>query len=192
MSATSPSKLQSMAASAPKLVRLAIEQTLADVIQQKEDIVHRVVKPRPQSRPNKGAYIRNMWSTPEGRAIMMARITHKTPRGRLKDVPRWGGWTNAKWLAAKAQAQKETKIIMADIVANGLLANDDLQSKEALTVAVEIMRMPISVRDKLQAARTVLEYTKMKPGSKTEGELANSAEAFLGALLHNEKSKKTD
>ena len=69
---------------------------------------------------------------------------------------------------------------------------DDSYAKEALQTAVEIMREPAQNRDKLTAARMVLDFTKTKPTSKSEVTIGK-AEAFLSSLLEGEdKEEQTD
>ena len=59
---------------------------------------------------------------------------------------------------------------------------DDVYAIEALETAVQIMREPSQSRDKLTAARMVLDFTKTKPVAKSEVTIGK-AEAFLESLL---------
>jgi hypothetical protein len=59
---------------------------------------------------------------------------------------------------------------------------------EALTTAVEIMRSPDATRDRLQAARLVLDFTKQKPATKSEMAISQ-AESFLEGLLKEEEQQ---
>jgi hypothetical protein len=59
---------------------------------------------------------------------------------------------------------------------------DDVYAIEALKAAVEIMREPGQNRDRLTAARMVLDFTKTKPAAKSEVTIGK-AEAFLESLL---------
>ena len=59
---------------------------------------------------------------------------------------------------------------------------NDPRAEEALETAVEIMRTPVHNRDRLQAAKLILDFTKVKPVAKSEVTL-NNAEAFLSSLL---------
>ena len=62
---------------------------------------------------------------------------------------------------------------------------DDEFAVEALRTAVEIMREPGQNRDRLTAARMVLDFTKTKPAAKSEVTIGK-AEAFLESLLVDE------
>ena len=62
---------------------------------------------------------------------------------------------------------------------------NDPRAEEALETAVEIMRTPVHNRDRLQAAKLILDFTKVKPVAKSEVTL-NNAEAFLSSLLDDD------
>ena len=64
---------------------------------------------------------------------------------------------------------------------------DDVYAVEALKAAVEIMREPGQNRDRLTAARMVLDFTKTKPAAKSEVTIGK-AEAFLESLLVDDTS----
>ena len=64
---------------------------------------------------------------------------------------------------------------------------EDDYAKEALTTAVEVMRSPDATRDRLAAARLVLDFTKQKPASKSEMAISQ-AESFLEGLLQEEQT----
>lgn len=59
---------------------------------------------------------------------------------------------------------------------------DDIYAIEALKAAVEIMREPGQNRDRLTAARMVLDFTKTKPATKQDVTIGR-AEEFLESLL---------
>ena len=59
---------------------------------------------------------------------------------------------------------------------------EDEYALEALRTAVEIMREPGQNRDRLTAARMVLDFTKTKPAAKSEITVGK-AEAYLESLL---------
>ncbi len=68
------------------------------------------------------------------------------------------------------------------LVEPGMVAPDDEKAKEAMAVAVEIMRGPGADRERLAAAKTILEYTKRKPTVKVDQRI-NAAEDLLAAVL---------
>ena len=60
---------------------------------------------------------------------------------------------------------------------------------EALKTAVEVMRVPGETRERLAAARLVLDFTKTKPAAKQEVSI-NKAEDFLDSLLEESKDEE--
>ena len=64
---------------------------------------------------------------------------------------------------------------------------EDEYSKEALKTAVEVMRVPGETRERLAAARLVLDFTKSRPASKSEVTIGK-AEEFLASLLTEDES----
>jgi hypothetical protein len=66
------------------------------------------------------------------------------------------------WSEARASAQETIKVMKKKNI-----LSDDEKANEALEVALTVMRGP-SLREKLAAARTVLEWTKAKPAQKQE------------------------
>ena len=66
---------------------------------------------------------------------------------------------------------------------------EDEYQKEALTTAVEVMRLVGETRERLAAARLVLDFTKSKPASKSDVSISR-AEDFLASLLQEDKNKR--
>ena len=64
---------------------------------------------------------------------------------------------------------------------------EDPRAEEALETAVEIMRTPVHHRDRLQAAKLILDFTKVKPVAKSEITVGK-AEEFLSSLLDGDDS----
>lgn len=105
-------------------------------------------------------------------------------QGRPKGLP--DGMGAKAFAAHKAQVDTETKIIMERIMAdNDLNPKDDAYAIEALDTAVGIMRLQGDARNKLGAAKLVLEYTKAKPSTKSEVTV-NTAESLLDQILREE------
>ena len=65
---------------------------------------------------------------------------------------------------------------------------EDEYQKEALSTAVEIMRLVGETRERLAAARLVLDFTKSKPASKSDVSISK-AEDFLASLLNEDEQK---
>ena len=67
----------------------------------------------------------------------------------------------------------------------------DEYAKEALTTAVEVMRVPGETRERLAAARLVLDFTKSRPAAKQEVTIGK-AEEFLSSLLVDDGPETTE
>lgn len=140
------------------------------------------------SRPAATNPLVQQHKTPEGRAKFreMIRNRKKSP-GRPLGVP--DGHTK-KTIApiveqAKADAKKVVEIMKKEYDI------EDPRAEEALETAVEIMRTPVHNRDRLQAAKLILDFTKVKPVAKSEVVIGN-AEAFLSSLLDDDQGDNSD
>jgi len=115
--------------------------------------------------------------TPEGRAKhRQMLLTRKNKGGRPVAVP--DGFTKEIIEPIRNKAKEEAKKAVAIMTDE----NENTHAKEALEAAVEILRTPGQTRDRLTAARLVLDFTKSKPVSKQEVTVGK-AEAFLSSLL---------
>lgn len=70
-----------------------------------------------------------------------------------------------------------------------MFAADNNVAEEALTEVISILRQPGHPKDKLAAAKTLLEYTQRKPVASSEVTL-NQAETFLEAVLDDIEAAK--
>lgn len=105
-------------------------------------------------------------------------------QGRPKGLP--DGMGAKAFAEHKVKVETETKIIMEHIVnENELNPVDDAYAVEALETAVNIMRLQGDARNKLGAAKLILEYTKAKPSTKSELTV-NTAEDLLNQILADE------
>ena len=89
----------------------------------------------------------------------------------------------------KKQAKADAERIVAIMAKENNI--DDEYAVEALKTAVEIMREPAQNRDRLTAARMVLDFTKTKPAAKSEVTIGK-AEAFLESLLDSDEEEEQD
>lgn len=88
------------------------------------------------------------------------------------------GYTLKTFRRLQARARHEAKIIVEYMMEKELIPKDGY-AKEAIETAVEMMRLDaIHPRDKLAAAKVVLEYTMQKPAT-TSNVNVKSAEDFL-------------
>jgi hypothetical protein len=118
-------------------------------------------------------------STPEGRALRKQWSTKpRKNAGRPKGVP--DGHTAETIKPIREQAKKDAKKVV-EIMSEKFNIEDEYQ-KEALKTAVEVMRVDGQSRERLAAARLVLDFTKSKPASKSDVSI-HKAEDFLASLL---------
>ena len=138
----------------------------------------------PQKAP-KNNYFATLMSTPEGRALRKQWSTKKRKNpGRPKGVP--DGHTKKSIAPLRNKAKKEA-IKVVEIMTKKFDLPEDDAAKEALQCAVEIIRTPGETRERLSAARLVLDFTKSKPASKSDVSISK-AEDFLVALIEDEQT----
>lgn len=118
--------------------------------------------------------------TPEERTAYSAKIRAKIVQDRT-GVPR--GMSIKDFNAAKAAQQPIIERIMKKMADNGQLP-DDPMAVEALKEAMTVLRSPIPPKEKIAAARLVLDFTKPKPTTKVE-HTVRTAEDFLDEMAED-------
>jgi hypothetical protein len=121
-------------------------------------------------------------STPEGRELRRQWSTkpRKKP-GRPKGVP--DGYRKADIEPIRDKAKKEAEKVVQ--IMSDKFEIEDVFAQEALQTAVEVMRTPGETRERLSAARLVLDWTKAKPAAKSEVTIGK-AEEFLASLIEDD------
>ena len=133
-------------------------------------------------------YFSKLMSTPEGRALRKQWSTKpKRNAGRPRGTP--DGYTAEMIKPIRKKAKADAERIVAIMAKEHDI--DDEYAVEALKTAVEIMREPAQNRDRLTAARMVLDFTKTKPAAKSEVTIGK-AEAFLESLLDSDEEEEQD
>jgi len=135
----------------------------------------------PQRKP-KNNYFVTLMQTEEGRALR--REWSRKPRknaGRPRGVP--DGYSKKEIEPIRAKVKTEAKKVV-EIMAKEYDI-EDKYAKAALETAVEVMRMVGDNRERVAAARLVLDFTKQKPASKSEVALSK-AEDFLSSLIEED------
>jgi len=132
----------------------------------------------PQKAPKRN-YFSTLMETEEGRALRKSWSTKKRINGgRPRGVP--DGYRKEQIEPIRAEAKKEAERLV-NIMADKFNIEDEY-SKQALQTAVEVMNVVGETRERLAAARLVLDFTKQKPASKNEVALTK-AEDFLASLV---------
>ena len=138
----------------------------------------------PQKAP-KNNYFVTLMQTEEGRALR--RKWSRKPRknaGRPRGVP--DGYSKKEIEPIRAKVKTEAKKVV-EIMAKEYDI-EDKYAKAALETAVEVMRMVGDNRERVAAARLVLDFTKQKPASKSEVALSK-AEDFLSSLIEEDEQE---
>lgn len=144
--------------------------------------------PQKGHQAGKKNYFAKLMETEEGRALRKQWSTKKRKNaGRPKGTP--DGYTLEAITPIREQAKKDAERIVAKMTKDNNI--DDEYAIEALKAAVEIMREPGQNRDRLTAARMVLDFTKTKPAAKSEVTIGK-AEAFLESLLVSDDEEEQD
>lgn len=144
--------------------------------------------PQKGHQAGKVNYFAKLMETEEGRALRKQWSTKKRKNGgRPKGTP--DGYTLEAITPIREQAKKDAERIVAKMTKDNNI--DDEYAVEALKAAVEIMREPGQNRDRLTAARMVLDFTKTKPAAKSEVTIGK-AEAFLESLLVSDDEEEQD
>jgi hypothetical protein len=137
--------------------------------------------PQPQKAPKRN-YFATLMQTPEGRALRKQWSTKPRQNGgRPKGVP--DGYRKETIEPIRQKIKAEAKELVS-IMAETYNIEDDY-AKAALETAVEVMREPGNNRERVAAARLVLDFTKERPTSKSEVAISK-AEDFLASLLTDE------
>ena len=122
--------------------------------------------------------------TEEGRALRRQWSTKpRKNAGRPRGVP--DGYTKETIEPLRAEIQLDAKRIV-QIMSKDYNIEDDY-AKAALETAVEVMRTPGDNRERVSAARLVLDFTKSKPVSKNELAIS-AAEDFLANLVEDDEN----
>lgn len=87
------------------------------------------------------------------------------------------------------QARFEATLTMKKLAKSGVTDDWSEEAKEALQQTLAIMRSPMSVKDRLQAAKQVLEWTQAKPVAKSQITI-NKAEEWLETVT--EQNEEAD
>jgi len=136
----------------------------------------------PQKAPKKN-YFSTLMETEEGRALRKSWSNKKKINGgRPRGVP--DGYRKEQIEPIRAREKRKAERLV-NIMAEKYDIEDEY-AKKALVTAVEVMNMVGETRERLAAARLVLDFTKQKPASKNEVALTK-AEDFLASLVTDEK-----
>lgn len=145
----------------------------------------------PVKSPERAERLRRQWADPKWRARMLEGMKTRRKPTRAESgvgIPR--GMRRLQYKTFRKQARLEATLLMKKLDEAGVLDDADDQAREALHTAISVMRGPESAKDKLAAARLVLDFTKAKPAQKQDITL-NKAEAWLEAVTKDNDDTRT-
>ena len=146
-----------------------------------------------RSRPN-GKFAQ-MQHDPEGRRLWALWTVKKLVSQHGRTRGSMDGYNKVALQKLKKIAHAEAQVIVEYLIGTGQVSeeiNKNQYAKEAFEAAVEVMRLDaLAPKDKLAAARTVLEWTMAKPVAQSEVTV-KSAESFLDAIADDLAFKHTN
>lgn len=115
-------------------------------------------------------------------ADVKAKQSEGGKKGSRLGVP--DGYTKEEAHALRKAAETEAKEIIQKMADEGIITKEEALGNEALEFAISVVRAKVDpTRERLNAAKLVLEFTKSKPASKVEATVTK-AEDFLAALVN--------
>ena len=138
--------------------------------------------PAPHKAPKEN-YFSTLMKTPEGRALRRKWSTKpRKNAGRPRGVP--DGYRKETIEPIRSKVKTEARKVV-EIMAEQFNIEDEY-AKTALETAVEVMKTPGENRERVAAARLVLDFTKSKPSAKSEVSISK-AEDFLASLMTDDE-----
>lgn len=148
---------------------------------------------RPHRAGQAHARTRELYADPAWKATQLAKmragLAASTGIKTRSGVP--DGMRKSQAKVFWKQARFEAALTMNKLEEAGVINPADTMANEALKEALTIMRMPIAQKDRLSAARLVLDFTKAKPAQKTELTV-NKAEEWLAAVTEDNAGKTNE
>ena len=141
---------------------------------------------------NSPDYVKSRMASPEMLALRMAGLKKRREanpdwRGRAKGQP--DGVRKKDWLIIKEKAAAKAERAIEIMAEKKIWEADNDVSSKAMKAAIEILEAPGEHRNKLAAAKVILDFTQTKPVVKSETTL-KTAEEFLSSLIEGEDEPK--
>lgn len=144
-------------------------------------------KPCPQRGPKwngKPHRLTVLWQDPEWRAKKLEQMK-SVKRGRPMGV--LDGTRKTTIGPIREKAKQDAEKVWNYMVEKKIFEADNDVAEESVKTLVEILRLPGAEKDRISAAKALLEYTQRKPAAYSEVTL-NKAETFLEAVLMESQS----
>lgn len=128
--------------------------------------------------------LKQLWQDPEWRAKKLQSMVGGLSNGRPVGVP--DGYRKETIEPIRTRIKEENKLIVRYMVATKQFSPDNHVSEQAFETLLEAIRVPGALKDRISAAKALLEFTQRKPAAYSEVTL-NKAETFLEAVLEDAK-----
>lgn len=129
------------------------------------------------------AYLRSPENVERMQEAYRKRVAEQGAYLRPSGQP-WG-MRMSDYLPIQQKAIETAERAVKIMAEKGIWKADNDVAERAMKTSIQIMEQQGSVRERLQAAKTILEFTQTKPVAKTETTLKN-AEAFLAQVLEDD------
>lgn len=103
---------------------------------------------------------------------------------RAKGQP--DGVRKKDWLIIKAKAEKKAERAIEIMAEKDIWVPDNNIAAKAMKAAIEVLEAPGEHRNRLAAAKTILDFVQTRPVVKNETTL-KTAEEFLSSLMEEDK-----
>lgn len=124
--------------------------------------------------------LKQLWADPEWRAKKLEQMKSVKGRGRPHGVP--DGYRKNTIAPIRERIREENQLIIRHMMATKQFTPDNDVSEAAFSTLLEAIRVPGALKDRISAAKALLEFTQRKPAAYSEVTL-NKAETFLEAVL---------
>lgn len=126
--------------------------------------------------------------SPEGRALWKLWTSKAVDSKRGRQLGHIDGFSLKELRKLRSRAGTEAKAIVARMVEQQMIPKG-VYAAEALETVIAVLRSPIPSRDKLTAARMLLDWTMAKPAG-TEALTIQTAEDLLDAVASSIASER--
>jgi hypothetical protein len=127
--------------------------------------------------------------TPEERSAYAKRIRAKVkPESLRRPSPKAGvpqGWTKAAFEDAQALAKRDARKFLERMERDGPIVDSEV-AREATLMTLTLLRQPGPKRQKLEIARTLLTFFKVRPGVIERYQRQTTAEDLIDQLAASE------
>jgi hypothetical protein len=136
--------------------------------------------------------LKELWADPEWRKWKLDRVRAGEEYRPGRGLGVLDGTRKTTIGPIREQAKQDAEKVWNYMVEKKVFQADNDVAEESVKTLVEILRLPGAEKDRISAAKALLEYTQRKPAAYSEVTL-NKAETFLEAvLMESNREEGTD